>query len=58
MQSDRITVFEASLCRLNVVVQVFQNLTHINFPIGEGPKSSYMSGLTDAGYRLNLRNFE
>ena len=31
-----------------------QKLPHLNFPIVEGPKSSYMFGLTDTGTGLNL----
>ena len=30
----------------------------MNFPIGEGPKSSYMSSLDDTGAGLNLVNIE
>ena len=37
---------------------MFQKLPHLNFPIGEGPKTSYMSGLTDTGAGLNLGNIE
>ena len=37
---------------------MYQQLPHLNFPIGEGPKSSYMSGLADTGSGLNLLNLE
>ena len=33
LQSERIPLFEASLLRSNVVVQVSQQLPHMNFPI-------------------------
>ena len=58
LQSDTITVFEASLCRSNAVVQISQNLTHMNFTIGERPKPSYMSGLANIGAGLNFVNLE
>ena len=58
MQSDRIPVFEASLRRSNVVVKMSQQLPYLNFPIVEGPKSSYIYGLDDTGAGLNLVNFE
>ena len=35
-----------------------QELPHITYPIGEGPKSSYMSVLADTGDGLNLGNLE
>ena len=35
-----------------------QKFLHMSFPVGEGPKSSYMSGLTDTGEGLNWRNLE
>ena len=35
-----------------------QQLSNLNFPIGEGPKSSYSSGLADTGAGLNLVNLE
>ena len=35
-----------------------QHLPHLNFPIIEVPKSSYMSGLDDTGAGLNLVNIE
>ena len=57
LQSDRIPVFESSLCRSNVVVQISQHLPHLNFPIVEVPQSSYISGLADSGVRLNLGSF-
>ena len=56
IQSERIPVFEASLRRSNTVVQMSQKLPHLNFPIGEGEKPSYMSGLADIGSGLNLVN--
>ena len=31
-----------------------QQLPYIKLPIGEGPKPSYMSGLANTGYRLDL----
>ena len=34
IQSERIPVFEESLRRSNAVVQISQQLPHINFPIG------------------------
>ena len=37
---------------------MYQELPYMNFPIGEGPKSSYMSGLADTGADLNLVNLE
>ena len=49
LQSERIPVFEVSLRRSTAVIQMYQHLLHINFPIGEGPKSSHMSGLADTG---------
>ena len=58
MKSERIPLFEASLQILNVVAQMYQELPYMNFPIGEGPKSSYMSGLADTGSDLNLVNLE
>ena len=33
-----------------------QQFPHLNLPIGEGPKPSYMSGLADTGSGLNLEN--
>ena len=38
LQSDRILVFETSIRRSNVVVQMSHNLPHLNFTIGEGPR--------------------
>ena len=35
-----------------------QQLPDLNFPIGEGPKSSYMSGLDETGAGLTLLNME
>ena len=35
-----------------------QQLAHMNFPIVEGPKSSYMYGLANTGAGLNLVNLE
>ena len=35
-----------------------QQLPHLNLPILEGPKSSYMSGLEVTGDRSNLVNLE
>ena len=58
LQSEKILVFEVSLCRSNVVVQMSQQLPHLIFPIGEGTKSSCMYGLADTGSRLNLGNIE
>ena len=56
MQSDSIPVFESSMRRSNVVVQISQQLSYMNFPIGEGKKSSHMSGLADTGAGLDLVN--
>ena len=58
MQSDRIPAFEASLRRSSVLVKMSQQLPHMDFSIGEGPKTSYMSGLDDTGVGLNLGNLE
>ena len=58
IQSDRVPVFEASLRRSNLVVQISQQLPHLNLPIGEVPKLSYMSSLADIGAGLNLGNIE
>ena len=58
LQSDIIPVSGASLHRSNGVVQLSHQLPHMNFPIGEGNKSSYMSGLADTGAGLNLVNIE
>ena len=58
LQSERISVFEASVRRSNVVVQMSQQLSHLKFPIGEEPKSSYISILKDTGAGLNLGNIE
>ena len=58
LQSDRIPLFKASLSRSNVVVKMSQKLPHLNLPIGEGPKSSYMSGLDNTVSGLNLVNLE
>ena len=58
LQSERIPVFEASLHRLNVLVQMYQQLLYLNFPIGEGPKLSCMPGLAYTGAGMNLRNIE
>ena len=49
---DRIPVFEAYLHRSNAVVKISQQLPHLNFHIGEEPKSSHMSGLADTGAGL------
>ena len=38
LQSDRIPVFEASLRRLNAVVQMSQQMLYMNLPIGEVTK--------------------
>ena len=35
-----------------------QDLPHLNFPIGEEPKSFYMSGLADTGAGSNLVNIK
>ena len=35
-----------------------QQLPYLNFPIGEGSKSSYIYGLGNTGARLNLGNLE
>ena len=40
------------------MVQIAQQVTHINLPIGEVQKPSYMSGLADIGSGLNLVNVE
>ena len=40
LKSDKIPVFETYLLRINVVVQMSQKLSHMNFPIREEPKSS------------------
>ena len=40
------------------MVQISQKFPHLNFPILEVPKSSYMSVLDDPGSRLNLGNIE
>ena len=37
---------------------MYQQFLHLNLPIREVPKSSYMSGLADTGAGLNLGNFE
>ena len=37
---------------------MYQELPYMNFPIGEGPKLSYMSGLADTGADLNLVNLD
>ena len=58
LQSDGIPVFESYLLRSNTVVKMSQQLPHLNFHIGEGPKSSYISRLSDTGARLNLGNLE
>ena len=42
----------------NVVVEMSQQPPHLNFPIGEGLKLSYMSGLADTGSGLNVGNLE
>ena len=44
--------------RSNAVVQMSQKLPHLNFPIREGQKSSYMYGLDYTGDGLNLENLE
>ena len=41
-----------------MVVQISQQLQNLNFPIGEVPKSYYMSGLVDTVAELNLVNIE
>ena len=46
------------MCISNGVLQMSQQLPHLNFPIGEGQKSSYMSGLANKGAGLNLVNLE
>ena len=58
LQSERIPVFEASLRISNELVQMSQQLPHLNFPIRDGPKISYMSGVDDTGAGLNLGNIE
>ena len=40
------------------MVQISQKFPHLNFPILEVPKLSYMSVLADTGSRLNLGNIE
>ena len=35
-----------------------QQFPHLNFPIGEGTKPSYMSGLYDTGAGLNYGNID
>ena len=35
-----------------------QQLPHMNFPIGEVPKPSYMSSLADTEARLNFGNID
>ena len=37
---------------------MYQQLKHLNFTIGEVPKSSYTSGLADTGAGLNLVNLD
>ena len=49
-----ITVFESSLFSLYAVFKMSQKLPHLNFPMGEGLKSSYMLGLDNTGSGLNL----
>ena len=58
LQSDRIPVFEAYLRWSNAVVQMSQQLMHLNFPIEEVTKLSYMSGLADTGAGFNLENID
>ena len=41
-----------------MAVKITQKLLHLNLPIGEGPKSSYMSGLANKVSGLNLINLE
>ena len=58
LHSERILVFETYLHRSNVMVQISHQLPHLNFPIGEGPKLSYMYSLNDTGAGLNLVNLD
>ena len=58
LQGDGVTSFEASLPRSNLVVQMSQQLPHLNFPIVEGPKSSYIYGLANKGAGLDLVNLD
>ena len=58
LQSDGIPVFESYLLRSNTVVKMSQQLPHLNFHIGEGPKSYYMSGFSDTGYGSNIVNID
>ena len=58
LNSERITVFEASVRRSNAVVQMSQHLPRLNLPVVEGVKSSYMSGFADTVAGLNLVNIE
>ena len=44
--------------RSNAVMQMPQQLPHLNYPIGEGPKSPYMSVLADTCSGLNLGKIE
>ena len=37
---------------------MYQQFPHLNFPIGEGKKPSYMSGLYDTGAELNYGNID
>ena len=54
----RIAVFKAFLSRSNTVVQIYRQLPHLKFPIGERPKLSYMYGWTNKGVGLNLVNIQ
>ena len=58
LQIDRIPVFEASIRRSNVVLQMNHQFTYLNLPIEEGHKSPYMSGLDETGAGSNLGNIE
>ena len=58
LQSYMIPVFYSSLPRSNAAVQMSQKLPHLNFPIGEGPKSSNIYGLANTGDGFNLGNLE
>ena len=56
LQSEMIPIFETYIRRSKAVVQISKQLPHLNFPIVEGQKSSYMFVLVNTGTGLNLGN--
>ena len=56
LELDKITINGAYLHRLNTVVQMYQQMPHMNLPIGYVPRSSRIFVLYDTRAGLNLVN--